>query len=123
MLKSAMGGGRAEKELTITGSARMIDTSTSSVGKVVNPTAVDHMPLNGRSFWQLANLTPGATYTPGGQGTRTGGSSIRSSVVNVSINGFAPNGTGWALDGAFVTEMQTGGTPGQSNVDALQEFK
>src|SRR5260370_9451814 len=91
MLKSAMGGGRAEKELTITASAPMIDTSTSSVGQVVNPTALDHMPLNGRSFWQLANLTPGATYTPGGQGTQTGGSSIRSLQANVTINGFSPN--------------------------------
>jgi len=84
---------------------------------------VEHMPLNGRSFWQLTSLTPGATYTPGGQGTRTGGSSIRSSAVNVTINGTAPNQTGWFLDGAFITEMQTGGTLIQPNVDALQEFK
>src|SRR5260370_2856392 len=101
MLNAALQVGTAEQELTITASAPMIDTATSSVGQVVNPTAVDHMPLNGRSFWQLANLTPGATYTPGGQGTRTGGSSIRSSVVNVTINGFAPHGTGSALDRHF----------------------
>ena len=61
----------------------IVQTSESSVGQVVNPTSVERMPLNGRSFWQLTSLTPGATYTPGGQGTRTGGSSIRSSSVNV----------------------------------------
>ena len=33
------------------------------------------------------------------------------------------NQTGWFLDGAFITEMQTGGTLIQPNVDALQEFK
>jgi hypothetical protein len=30
-------------------------------------------------------------------------------VVNVAINGTAPTWTGWSLDGANITEMQTGG--------------
>jgi hypothetical protein len=115
--------GGVEQEVTVGATAPMVETSESSVGQVVNPSTVEHMPLNGRNFWQLTSLTPGATYTPGGQGTRTGGSSIRSSAVNVTVNGTAPNQTGWYLDGAFITEMQTGGTLIQPNVDALQEFK
>jgi hypothetical protein len=115
--------GAVGQELTVTAAAPLIDTASSSVGQVVNTAAVEHMPLNGRSFWQLTQLTPGASYTPGGQGTRTGGKSIRSSVVNVTINGTAPTWTGWALDGAFISEMQTGGTLIQPNIDAIQEFK
>jgi hypothetical protein len=115
--------GGIDQVVTVGTSAPLVQTSQASVGQVVNPTTVEHMPLNGRSFWQLTDLTPGATYTPGGQGTRTGGSSIRSSSVNVTINGTAPNQTGWYLDGAFITEMQTGGTLIQPNIDALQEFK
>jgi len=115
--------GGVEQEVTVAAAPPIVQTSESSVGQVVNPTSVERMPLNGRSFWQLTSLTPGATYTPGGQGTRTGGSSIRSSSVNVVINGTAPNQVGWYLDGAFITEMQTGGTLIQPNVDALQEFK
>ena len=115
--------GAVGQELTVSAVAPIIDSSTSSVGQVVDTATVERMPLNGRSFWQLTSLTPGATYTPGGQGTRTGGSSIRSSSVNVTINGQAPNQTGWSLDGAFITEMQTGGTLIQPNVDALQEFR
>ncbi|MBV9081137.1 MAG: TonB-dependent receptor [Acidobacteriaceae bacterium] len=115
--------GDVQQQVTVGAVAPIIETSQSSVGQVVNPTTVERMPLNGRSFWQLTSLTPGVTYTPGGQGTRTGGSSIRSSSVNVTINGTAPNQTGWFLDGAFITEMQTGGTLIQPNVDALQEFK
>jgi len=115
--------GGVEQQVTVEAAPPIVQTSESSVGQVVNPTSVERMPLNGRSFWQLTSLTPGATYTPGGQGTRTGGSSIRSSSVNVVINGTAPNQVGWYLDGAFITEMQTGGTLIQPNVDALQEFK
>ncbi len=123
LINVAMQVGTVEQDITVSAAAPIIDTSSSSLGQVVNTDAVERMPLNGRSFWQLTALTPGATYNPGGQGTRTGGSSIRSSVVAVNVNGGANNQTGWFLDGAFITEMQTGGTLIQPNVDALQEFK
>src|SRR5581483_5038733 len=123
LLNAVLEVGAVGQELTVTAAPPMIDTASSSVGQVVNTTAVERMPLNGRSFWQLTQLTPGATYTPGGQGTRTGGRSIRSSAVNVTINGTAPTWTGWALDGSNITEMQTGGTLVQPTVDAIQEFK
>jgi hypothetical protein len=107
LLDARLEVGVVGQELTVTSAAPLIDTASSSVGQVVNTAAVEHMPLNGRSFWQLTQLTPGANYTPGGQGTRTGGKSIRSSVVNVTINGTAPTWTGWALDGAMIS-VRTG---------------
>ncbi len=122
-VNAALQIGGVDQQVTVGATAPIVETSEASVGQVVNPTTVEHMPLNGRSFWQLTDLTPGATYTPGGQGTNTGGSSIRSSAVNVTINGTAPNETGWYLDGSFITEMQTGGTLIQPNVDSIQEFK
>jgi Carboxypeptidase regulatory-like domain len=115
--------GQVDQSLTITAVTPIIDTSTASVGQVINTQSVDHMPLNGRSFWQLTSLTPGATYNPGGQTTHTGGTTIRASVVAVNVNGGAQDETGWSLDGAFITEMQSGGTMIQPDVDALQEFK
>ncbi len=115
--------GQVDQSLTVTAEVPIIDTSSASVGQVIDTQSVDHMPLNGRSFWQLTSLTPGATYNPGGQTTHTGGSTIRASVVAVNVNGGAQNETGWALDGAFITEMQSGGTMIQPDVDALQEFK
>jgi hypothetical protein len=123
LLDARLEVGALGQEITVEATAPLIDAQSSSVGQVVNTAAVEHMPLNGRSFWQLTQLTPGANYTPGGQGTRTGGKSIRSSVVSVTVNGAAQTWTGWALDGALITEMQTGGTLIQPNVDAIQEFK
>jgi len=54
----------------------LINSVNSEVGQVVDPRAVESMPLNGRSFWQLTQLTPGAAYIPGGQNVRAGGTSI-----------------------------------------------
>ena len=115
--------GDATQVVTVNTAAPIVDTTASEVGQVVDTTTIEHVPLNGRSFWQLTNEVPGVTYTPGGQNTTTGGSSIRGSVVAVNINGGPPDQTGWMLDGAFITEMQSGGTMLQPDIDALQEFK
>lgn len=115
--------GSTSQEVTVTGTVPLLNTVSSSIGQVVDTGAVEAMPLNGRSFWQLTQLTPGASYTPGGQNIGSNGVSIRASIVNVNVNGTSPIWTGWSLDGANVTEFQLGGTLIQPNVDALQEFK
>jgi hypothetical protein len=116
--------GSVNEQVVVTSEAvPLMNTDTSSLGEVVDTKAVASMPLNGRSFWQLTQLTPGVSYIDGGQNPSTGGTAIRASVVNVNINGLSPTWTGWYLDGANVTEFQAGGTIIQPNVDALQEFK
>jgi len=101
----------------------LLNQASASVGQVIDTKTVQDMPLNGRNFWQLTQLTPGVNYIQGGQNIPTGGTSIRASAVNVDVNGLSPSWTGWYLDGANITEFQLGGTIIQPNVDALQEFK
>jgi hypothetical protein len=115
--------GQITQEATVTADAPMLNAVNAEVGQVVDTEAVEAMPLNGRSFWQLTQLTPGVAYIPGGQNVRPGGTSIRASIVNVNVNGQSPTWTGWSLDGANITEFQLGGTIIQPNVDALQEFR
>ena len=107
----------------VTTSLPLLNTESSSVGQVVQNQSIESQPLNGRSFWQLVALVPGASYTPGGEGTITGGGSLRASVVNVQIDGTGFIWNGWLLDGADITEYEQGGTNVQPNVDALAEFK
>lgn len=115
-------GSRTE-QITVTAQAPILSTEDSSVGQVVQQQSIESTPLNGRDFWQLVALVPGASYTPGGEGTTTGGSSLRASVVNVQINGTGYVWNGWLMDGADITEYEQGGTNVQPNVDALSEFK
>jgi hypothetical protein len=115
--------GALSEEVTVTAEAPLLSTESTSVGQVVENRSVESLALNGRQFWQLVALTPGASYTPGGDRTRTGGSSIRSSAVNVQINGTGFIYNGWLLDGTDITEYEQGGTNVQPNVDALEEFK
>ena len=115
-------GARTE-EVTVTEQVPLLTTDDSSVGQVVQNQSIESTPLNGREFWQLVALVPGASYTPGGEGTITGGGSLRASVVNVQINGTGFIWNGWLMDGADITEYEQGGTNIQPNVDALSEFK
>jgi hypothetical protein len=115
-------GSRTE-QITVNEAAPLLSTEDSSVGQVVQQQSIESTPLNGREFWQLVALVPGASYTPGGEGTTTGGSSLRASVVNVQINGTGFIWNGWLMDGADITEYEQGGTNIQPNVDALSEFK
>jgi hypothetical protein len=115
--------GAVTEQVVVTDTVPLINTQDTSIGQVVENRSIESLALNGRQFWQLVALVPGATYTPGGEGTRTGGSSIRSSAVNVQINGTGFIYNGWMLDGVDVTEYEQGGTNVQPNVDALTEFK
>ena len=122
-LDISMAIGAISEQVIVTDTVPQLQTADSSIGQIVESRSIESVALNGRQFWQLVALTPGATYTPGGESTRTGGSSIRSSAVNVQINGTGFIYNGWALDGVDITEYEQGGTNVQPNVDALAEFK
>ena len=115
--------GAVSEQVNVSAQAPLLATQSSSVGQVVENRSIEGIALNGRQFWQLVALVPGASYTPGGEGTRTGGGSLRSSAVSVQINGTGFIYNGWLLDGTDITEYEQGGTNIQPNVDALAEFK
>src|SRR5580704_14043710 len=82
-------------------SAAMVDTSSSSVGSVVNEKTVQDIPLNGRHFVDLAQLTTGTVEGPAngnltvplrGQGTFSFNSAGgREDTVNFMVNGINMN--------------------------------
>jgi hypothetical protein len=115
--------GAVTQEVTVTSTLPLVDTQTSTVGQVIENRSIESIALNGRQFWQLTSLVPGSTYTPGGQQIARGGAGIRSSSVDVSIDGASSTFTGWRLDGSDITDVEAGGTNLQPNVDALEEFK
>ncbi len=53
--------GSAAQSVTVTATGAALETSTSELGEVVESRAVNDLPLNGRNFTQLLNLTPGAS--------------------------------------------------------------
>src|SRR5579864_6755969 len=114
--------GATNQQVTVEAVVALLETASAEVSHLVPASQVAELPLNGRNFWELTQLTPGATFIPRGQTAQYNGSEIRARSVNVTVNGQSYIFTGWSLDGANVTNFELGGTLTQPNVDAIQEF-
>lgn len=60
-------GSVSDKVTVIADQVPLLNQASSSVGQVIDTQTVQNMPLNGRTFWQLTQLTPGVSYIQGGQ--------------------------------------------------------
>ena len=115
--------GSTAESIQVEATSPVLVTDDSSVGQVVDGVAIANMPLNGRAFWQLAQLTPGAVYAPGGQDIASGGTGIRASRIGLRISGSSRLAAGWLLDGFDITEYELGSTSITPSTDAIDQFK
>lgn len=123
--------GALSETVTVPGGAPLVKTESSSVGTVIDRQFVENLPLNGRSFNTLLQLTPGVVIAP--SSSASGQYSIagqRTSSNNFVVDGVSANfgvsqylglnGTGAGTAQAF---SALGGTSSLVSVDALQEFR
>jgi hypothetical protein len=112
-------GSLSESTIVQAGSP-LLDSESGTLGHVVTNTQIVNLPLNGRSFYELARLTPGAVLLPGGGNLLR----IRANYISgTAVSGVRGSQTTFMLDGADVTDHHQGGSLIQTSVDALQEFK
>jgi hypothetical protein len=111
--------GSSSQTVEVTTAAPLLTTDSATVGQVITNQQLTGLPLNGRGFYQLAELTPGASLQ-----AATGNSlAIRPEIVNGNvISGIRGSATSFLLDGVDVSEQHQGGTFIQTSIDALQEF-
>jgi len=124
--------GSVNETVTVEGGAPLINTESATVSTVVDRQFADNLPMNGRSFQTLIQLTPGVVTVPsngadGGQFTVNGQRAASnywtldgvSANIGMTSGNFPGNGFGGAL-GSFSVQ---GGTNNLVSVDALQEFR
>ena len=112
--------GAVAETTEVTATAPLLDTESGTLGQSVTNTQIVNLPLNGRSFYELARLTPGAAGLPGGASVVP----IRANFINgTAISGVRGSQLTFQIDGVDVTDHHQGGTYIQTSVDALQEFK
>jgi hypothetical protein len=124
--------GASSVVVTVEGGAPLINTTDGTVSTVVDRQFAENLPLNGRSFQTLIQLTPGVVAIPsnandGGQFSVNGqrGESNYWTVDGVSANIGVSAGrlVGNGFAGALGSFSVLGGTNSLVSVDALQEFR
>jgi Carboxypeptidase regulatory-like domain/TonB-dependent Receptor Plug Domain/TonB dependent receptor len=118
-------GGVAET-VRVTGQPPLVQLTSSTLSADVDETTVRELPLNGRSWTDLAALQPGVAaienqpvFTSGDRGKRGFGSQL-------TIDGQRPVQNNYRLDGISINDYANAG-PGSVigvslGVDAIQEF-
>lgn len=119
--------GEVSQTVTVTDAVQGVEVSSSTLSSVVGEEAVRDLPLNGRSWTQLATLQMGVSSIRT-QAPIVGGSSRgnRGYGDQLTDSGHRPNENTYRIDGINVNDY-TNGAPGSAiglalGVDAIREF-
>jgi hypothetical protein len=105
--------GEVAETITVSAETTVVQTRTSTVGKVVDQTAIVAMPLNGRNFVDLGLLVPGVTTRE--QKTQAGSTYY--------VHGQRDDANNFLMDGVSSNELNGNTADIKPNPDAVQEFK
>src|SRR6267378_8657924 len=116
--------GQLSDKVTITEEAPLVESTTSAMSSLVDARTIRDLPLNGRSWDNLALLQPGVVSVGAGQGSAAFdfGTGTR-----FNVNGSRAYANSFMLDGTDIND-HANGTPGGAagtnlGVDGIQEFK
>jgi carboxypeptidase family protein len=105
-------------------SVNVLRTTDASVGEVVEPTAVQNLPLNGRMLIDLVLTVPGAHESHGAEAGDMSPLYWRPGQRSaVSIGGNRPNANYFLLDGVTNTDPTFNTLNLSPSPDSVQEFK
>jgi hypothetical protein len=110
------------EQVTVSGETSSVSLGTTTAGGVVTTQQIAELPLNGRSFMQLATLQPGVTVSRATARDFTGGFGS----TQIAIGGARPEQTGYLMDGTNIADISDKAPSSMSGVllgvDTVQEF-
>lgn len=126
-LDQALRVGSITESVTVQSEVPAVQTASSDISAVVNGTTVRELPLNGRSWTDLAQLQAGVsaihTQPDFSAGTDRGN---RGFGQQLTISGARPQQNNYRLDGVSLNDYANGAPGsvlgGSLGVDAIQEF-
>src|SRR5207248_294285 len=113
--------GPATDKVVILAEAALVDTTTTSMGQVINDRTVQEIPLNGRHFTDLSLLTPG-TLTPPANGFLSAPLRGQGSF-GINTAGQREDTTNWLVNGINLNDPVQNQITFQPPIDTLSEFK
>ena len=116
--------GSQTQTVEVTGSAPLVETTSSALSGLVNERQMRDLPLNGRDFFQLTLLQPGVvpTLNAGPSPWAQGG------ITKAAVNGLRPTNNNVTIDGTDVNDPTYNIPPGGASgdflgVEGIREFR
>jgi hypothetical protein len=113
--------GAVTEVVEVTAERTQIDTTTATLGKVIENRRVQELPLNGRNALSLVLLAPAVQSGAGPTASGFGDRGTQISLVRINGSPLATNN--FLVDGLSSTNPYVPDANINPNVDAVQEFK
>ena len=111
--------GALSEEVTVESTAPLLQTTSAEISDVIGNQEVVQLPLNGRSFIALAQLSDSVVIPPGG----TRGESLQQAGPLPNVGGQRSGHNIYLLDGVKVTDELFNNLVINPSVDSVEEFK
>jgi hypothetical protein len=112
----ALAIGDVKESVTIDGATPQIRYDSHTLSGTITHEQIENLPLNGRSFMELAKLEPGVQPP-----SRTNGN--RMLVPVLGAPGVNVGGASFTVDGGSITSIGVGGAQMSLSQEAVQEFQ
>src|SRR3989475_9603045 len=111
--------GAITENVTVTGSAPLIDTSNASTGTVLDTQALQTLPAPGRNAFMIGTTVP--TVIPSGD-TQFNRQQDQTNASLLSLGGGTRRGNNYTLDGVPITDLRNRATANPT-IEALEDVK
>jgi len=118
-LQFSLSIGAISEAITVVASAPLLQSTTAEISDVIDNLQVEQMPLNGRQFLQLAQLSAAVVIPPGG----TRGAALQQAGPLPNVGGQRAGHNIYLLDGVKVTDELFNNLVINPSVESIQEFK
>ena len=111
--------GQITEEVTVLATTPLLQSTTAEISDVIGNRELEQIPLNGRQFLQLAQLSDAVVIPPGG----TRGAALQQAGPLPNVGGQRAGHNIYLLDGVKVTDELFNNLVINPSVDSIQEFK
>jgi len=113
--------GEMSQQIEVSSAPPLADTTTATIGDVIENRRIVNLPLNGRNFQQLALLTAGTAS--GQQGGTQDFFGTAAGSIGFVVNGGRDDQNNFLVDGINVIDHYFNSLTLTPSIDAIQEFK
>jgi hypothetical protein len=115
--------GQTTQEITVTGEAPLVQSTTSDLGHVIESQQIQALPLNGRLFEQLVTIVPGAVQAGWSDFAENPSAAGALTPTQAVVNGLPWSGNYYLVDGVHSTEPLNAFISISPPLDSVDSFK